>query len=378
MKDKNSLGCNISCQCLYRLHILLMSFIFIIISPAGVSHSFHSGTDDCWGCHNNHKSSDPSSTCLTCHNMPSKEKKGECRNCHKFNLNEVIARTPIVFSDDGSAMTPGGDFYWLKKDFVWTSKEGMQKVIPGEKHGHNVISETYDLSQQGSEFSKAPYGSYPSSKLSCCSCHNPHEVMDNTFRLLGGVSYNGGVADFSFTHEAPIAAADPSRRYEESEFHHVAYGSGMSEWCSNCHVNAQEKGHSHPTGKNAPLKELSNNYNAYSSSGNFTNSKATAYLFLVPFETGSKEVSSLDPLSMSGPGYFANVMCLSCHRAHASAFDAIGRWDFGADRLHESHPARGDTGVSDSEVLYSYYGIDIISKFGEQQKSLCGKCHMND
>jgi hypothetical protein len=126
------------------------------------------------------------------------------------------------------------------------------------------------------------------------------------------------------------------------------------------------------------MEELSNKYNAYSSSSNNTNSKGTAYLFLVPFESGSKDASSLDSLSMSGPGFNANVMCLSCHRAHASAFRAIGRWDFDAERLNESHPAVGDTGAADSDVLRSYYGIDITAKFGDKQRSLCNKCHMND
>jgi hypothetical protein len=375
-KKAKSLERNFTCQCSYRVHVILIASVFIIIGLTGISYSFHSGME-CWECHNNHKSSDPTSTCLTCHKVPSQEKRNGCLNCHPLDLDAVIARTPVVFSDDGSAMTPGGDFFWLKKNFAWTSTQGVQKVVIGDNHGHNIISKSFDLSQDGG-FSKAPYGTYPSSKLTCCSCHNPHEDRSKTFRLLGGASYNGMLSGFSFSHDAPIAASDPSNRYIENEFHHVAYGSGMSEWCSNCHVDARKGNHSHPTGKNAQMKELSDKYNTYSSSGYTTNSKGTAYLFLVPFETGSEEASSLDPLSMSGPGYNANVMCLSCHRAHASAFSSIGRWDFDAEHLHESHPAKGDIGVTDSDAQYSYYGIDVMLKFGDKQKSLCNKCHLSD
>jgi len=283
----------------------------------------------------------------------------------------------MVLSDNGSAMTPGGDFYWLKKNFSWTSKDGTTRESSGDKHGHNIISEFFDLSPD-SNFSEAPLGSYPSGSLSCCSCHDPHEVKGKTFRLLGSASYNGNLTGFSFSHEAPIASAPPTNRYKESEADHVAYGSGMSEWCSNCHTNSQSSGHSHPSGADARMNELSKKYNSYSSTGKLTSLRENAYLFLVPFETGSKEASSLDPLSMSGPDSNSNVMCLSCHRAHASAFRAIGRWDFDADRLHESRPAKGDPGVADSDVLNSYYGIDVMVKFGDKQRSLCNKCHISD
>ena len=203
-------------------------------------------------------------------------------------------------------------------------------------------------------------------------------MKGRNFRLLGSAGYNGGRNDFSFINEAPIAKSDPFRSYEDSETSHVAYGSGMSEWCMNCHSTAVSAGHSHPAGATAKMEGSSGKYNAYLSSSKSTGSKETAYLFLVPFETGAKEASSLDPRSTAGPDPGANVMCLSCHRAHASAFRAIGRWDLDAHFLSRSHPAKGDTDASSADVMHSYYGLDIAAKFGTGQRSLCNKCHKKD
>jgi hypothetical protein len=68
-------------------------------------------------------------------------------------------------------------------------------------------------------------------------------------------------------------------------------------------------------------------------------------------------------------------MCLTCHRAHASAFRAAGRWDFDAVLLVDSHPAIGDSGVTGNDVLNSYYGRNIAGEFGSGQQAFCEKCH---
>lgn len=44
----------------------------------------------------------------------------------------------------------------------------------------------------------------------------------------------------------------------------------------------------------------------------------------MPFGLGTADIWSLDPSRTSGPDYGANVMCLTCHRAHASAFQDSG------------------------------------------------------
>lgn len=328
--------------------IFLTSFLTALMHPGG-SYAFHGeggGVGYCSGCHILHKSedirnrdskespgtrsvtrylrgSDPSSTCLRCHG-----EQGRFYN---------------IFSRDGSAYTPGGDFYWLKKSFCW-NKRGRNYRSIGDDHGHNVVALDY--------------------------------------RLLGGTGYSGGsqASGLSFRQSVPVAVADPLD-WSETDSHHAAYGEGMSEWCGNCHAGFLDSSTKHPSGKDDKLTgEIASNYNSYVKTGDITGSGNTTYLALVPFEVGTGDISLLDTSSRAGPGPVggANVMCLTCHRAHASAFQDIGRWDFNVTYMADSHPREGDGGVSGNDVLNSYYGRNMISQFGKYQRQLCNKCHMKD
>jgi len=123
---------------------------------------------------------------------------------------------------------------------------------------------------------------------------------------------------------------------------------------------------------------IDTNYNIYVRTGDLTGTRATAYLALVPFERGTSQPTSTDPTSTQGPDPNSNVMCLSCHRAHVSAFPDAGRWDFQADLIADSHPKNSDAGATANDQLNSYYGRDMVSIFGEGQRSLCNKCHVQD
>jgi cytochrome c553 len=168
-------------------------------------------------------------------------------------------------------------------------------------------------------------------------------------------------------------------RYAESDISHVDYGSGMSEWCGNCHasyLNADHSQFEHPAGVNEQLEsDMIVNYNTYIRTGDFSGDASTAFLQFVPFERGISDPLLLDPNSTFGPDSNSTVMCLTCHRAHATAFRASGRWDHDAVLLADSHPAPGDTGVAGNDVLYSYYGRDIVTEFGSGQRAFCEKCH---
>ena len=375
--------------------IFNLSFCFV---PAAFS-AFHSGgVGSCQGCHNGGhgsengmqtstasaspllKASDPSSICLNCHAGPGGP------------------TSPSVFSFDGSALTPGGDFYWLTKTFTWNGGES-----PAASHGHNVVARDFGLEADPLR-ALAPGGTYPSSALGCTSCHDPHGrsskgtaqgglplagsgsygaipapgTEQGSYRMLGGAGYvsNG----FSFTNSAPVARQNPALPFAESDTSHVDYGSGMSAWCGNCHngiLNSSHKaggGFEHPVDE--PLgTELSGSYNSYLSSGNLNGINPTAFLQFVPFERGANDPQLLDPTSTNGPEATAVVTCLTCHRAHATAFSAAGRWDFGAPLLVDSHPAAGDSGVSGNDVNNSYYGRDITTEFGAAQGQFCEKCH---
>jgi hypothetical protein len=332
------------------------------------------------------KNTDPSSICLNCH-----AGTGSPNSYH-------------VASPDGSALTPGGDFYWLTRTFTWAGGSS-----PGYRHGHNVIALDFGFVRDPIR-SRAPGGSYWSSDLSCTSCHDPHGQVNRgttgapvfgsgsyggspapgtifgNYRLLGDSGYDGGehAQGFSFINDAPIARQNPALKYAETDTSHVDYGSDMSEWCANCHGDMLLNDHNtaggfeHPAGNNAHLEsQMVNTYNAYVKTGDLSGTAATAYLQFVPFERGVNDPNSLDPTSTEGPDRNANLMCLTCHRAHASAFGAIGRWDFytGTDLLLDSHPAPTDAGVSANDLLFSYYGRDIFAEFGAGQRVFCEKCH---
>jgi hypothetical protein len=355
-----------------------LAVVILVIGWNVSVHGFHDGgVGTCGGCHGKKggrwllRGSDASSTCLICH------------------VGEGSSDVEPVASRNGTAMSPGGDFYWVTKLFSWAGGSS-----PGDSHGHNVVARDFGF-RQDARLSRSPGGSYPSSDLGCNSCHDPHGKADprapssrgpassggaarGNYRLLGGVGYDGGAAarGFSFKYPAPVAGKPPAGKHAESDSSHVDYGSGMSDWCRNCHDRIHEAGTPfvHPAG--AHLKNgMVDRYNRYVKSGNLSGSSATSYLALVPFERGTADTGRLDFSSIRGPDSESRVMCLTCHRAHGSAFRAIGRWDFDARTIAQSHPGPSDLGVSGSDVFLSYYGRDMTSTFGTSQGRLCEKCH---
>ena len=275
------------------------------------------------------------------------------------------------------------------------------RTSSADSHGHNVVAAEYGLNSDGG-LAVAPGGNYPSSQLSCISCHDPHgqragdgngsipvsrsgsypgaaseDGAAGNYRLLGGREY--GTSGTSFSNDAPVAVAPTDWR--ETDQNHVDYGSGMSEWCADCHSAMNGGGVAqHPAGETAVFSgETAAVYGAYIRTGELSGSPDSSYLALVPFERGDAEPSFLDPTSSLGPEPgVSNVMCLTCHRAHASAFRSMGRWDLNATLLAESHPAVGDDGAGADDAQNSYYGRDMVAEFGAYQRSLCNKCHVGD
>ncbi|MBI5509065.1 MAG: cytochrome C [Deltaproteobacteria bacterium] len=345
-----------------------------VLATAAPARAFHEGgTNFCSGCHLDRgaagdrapegatamlRAADASSTCLLCHG----EKDGD----------------ESVLTGDGSAFTAGGDFYWLTRSFTWSAGESE-----GASHGHNVVAADHGLGIDV-RLTTAPGGSFPAAALACTSCHDPHLKTGASYRLLAGVGYKSPHAPTTppFTHPAPIARADPDD-WTETDSNHSAYGSGMSEWCGNCHAAMLSDGfaHRHPAGARAHFtRDAAAMYNTYRKTGDRSGDQASAYVALVPFELGTADASRLDPHSRSGPepGGEANVMCLTCHRAHASAFSSAARWSLDATFLASSHPQVGDAGVTGNDAVNAYYGRDPGAEFGQHQRQLCNKCHGMD
>ena len=379
--------------------------------------------------------SDQSSTCLNCHGQPD-----------TAPTSYHIATYPIPAAGTAPVeMTPGGDFAWLQKSYTWTGGASN-----GSDHGHNIKAADFGFVPKTGKV--APGGTYPADNLACSSCHDPHGkyrqsgdptnptigltggpiassgsyTSDKTnlsvlstgnavgvYRLLGGVGYQPAslTGSYQFASASPSAIAPSTyNRNEATADTRVAYGQGMSEWCANCHTQihsdvvegATVSGLTiHPAGNGAKLTAaVAANYNNYVASGNLTGTfpaGTIAYSSLVPVEEGTNNLTTLqgdanitNATGKTAVSTSANVMCLSCHRAHASGWDQAARWNNGYEMLvvNSQYPgtdatdpgansARAAQGRTQAETQAAYYGRPVTA-FATYQRSLCNKCHAKD
>ena len=348
----------------------------LILVAAGNALAFHDGgVAECAGCHTMHNSQDG----LQIADNPTGNEyllkvgnsSDTCLDCH--------ANYGQFYGGDGYG--PGGDFYWLTKTWSW-SAHGSTVESTGDSHGHNVISPANGLDVDAT-LTSAPGGDFLSARLTCTSCHDPHGNMN--FRLLYG-SDMGPIYDgtrYDFEEDAPLAKGNSRRTYvggggEENNARHTVYKSGMAEWCSNCHTSFHSENSTnfvHPTGDEMGSL-VAGAYNAYISTEDQTSGdQATSYWGLVPFEAVNVDLGTVDATNYTaGPTGVDQVMCVSCHRAHASAFSDIGRWDFGETFIVDSHPAGLDEGATQDDLDNMYYDYTFVAN----QRSLCNKCHVKD
>ncbi len=389
--------------------------------------------------------SDQSSTCLICH--------GDTASQAGLGSSKAFVIAQTSPSNGNMNYTPGGDFGWLK-DTVGADVKA--------RRGHNVVAMDFGL--VGDTLKTAPGGTYTGAasgpaQFACSNCHDPHgryrmEYVSATtwqwagptgsglpaisqpiyssssygelpkataatgaYRLLAGRGYvpaSNAATPFPFPNNPPVAVAPVD--YNKSEAGsganralevRVAYGSGMSEWCQNCHTNIHldnyvsgamgASGLRHPAGQGAVLKPGQFNvYNTYVSSGEF-NGTGDLYTSLVPFEKAGKinytgmggTTTDITMLANAVAGSTAdnifkadaqsNVMCLSCHRAHASAFGSMVRWNNDDTFITNSSTTTFvNTQVRTNEVLTAGYYGRTPADFGVYQRSLCNKCHGKD
>ncbi len=421
--------------------------VALLLATAGQAPAFHDGgVASCDGCHTMHNSSegqpvgvgtgtgtgnryllrgsDASSTCLLCHagSIPGDGYR-------------VATSPPPAPGAPPVQLTPGGDFAYLQKSYSWVnSVTGQVTASSGDSHGHNIVAADF-LYFPDSRFSVAPGGTYPAAGLGCTSCHDPHgryRQLDTngtvgtggkptfasgsygtlptateavgSYRLLGGAGYLpaavAATPAAAFVNNPPVAVSPTTyNRSEGAGDVRVAYGSGMSEWCANCHgayqhsLTGTSPVASHPAGISAKLQSEADEYNSYLKSYLYTGTIATSYTSLVPFEEGTGDLTALaaDTSSTAGATAGNNVSCLTCHRAHASAWGSATRWNTTPGSyltVSGSWPGtnaptidgqKGEnaTGKTVQEYQQAMYGRDA-GGFAINQGSLCNKCHWND
>jgi len=400
---------------------VLVFLLVGIFGMAGSALAFHDGgVASCEGCHTMHNSNgnaemtmnatgigianayllqgaDASSTCLNCH--------GSGTTIHSYH---VATEGAVNSGDVPAQFGPGGDFSWI------TASSGN-----GQNLGHNVVAANYNGGLLAdTTLTTAPGGTYDANDLGCSSCHDPHgkyRILDDgtvatsgapivesgsygaipaageavgVYRLLGGAAYTPESTGYAFGTSDPPVAVAPST-YNTSTVAGgatVAYGSNMSEWCANCHALMHNDSYPtnlrHPAGNAAALPaDIVANYNSYVKSGDMTGG---TYLALVPFENGLSS-SAADRTTLAGlattPALAAttdNVMCLSCHRAHASGFDSMLRWNQDYEFITQNSAYHLVAGLgTPAQALAAYYNTPPTD-WAVAQRSLCNKCHAKD
>jgi predicted CXXCH cytochrome family protein len=358
--------------------LLKITLLMTVCLSGSAVLAFHDGgVAECAGCHTMHNSQDgqlvdPENPNGSAYLLNSGNSSDTCLSCHA-GYGQFAG---------GAGYGAGGDFYWLTKTWTWTA-HGHAYSSDADGHGHNIISPAYNLTQDAT-LSTAPGGDFLSQYLTCTSCHDPHG--NQNFRILYdsnvGPVYNGGRYDFDA--DAPVAAGNSRRTVsgsgQETDLAHTVYKSGMSEWCANCHEMFHADNTTnfvHPTGE-AMGSTVAAAYNAYISSDEVVGGDpATSYMGLVPFEAVNVDLDSEDFDSQNytqGPTGVDQVMCVSCHRAHASPFSDMARWDMGETFLADSHPASLDEGATQDDLDNMYYNYTFV----QNQRSLCNKCHVKD
>jgi hypothetical protein len=437
----------------------------LLSSPAMAFHD--GGVAHCEGCHTMHNSVNnaPISTTLGGKKIPldtsgtyllqGSTQSEACLNCHESTPGSYHISTPANTNTAGASangyitqFSPGGDFRWLT--YVTSNSQGGGHAINAPAYGYGAANVPAALST-------APGGganAYPVGSLNCSSCHDPHgkyRRTDNTdnfvttgapiyssgsyggtgasiatavgsYRLLAGSGYipkSLGTSVTPFTAAPPVAVAPTTYNVSATTLNgnvRVSYGSGMSEWCANCHgamhsSSSYTSGQSttgtvHPAGQAAGSMgsgagSIVANYDAYVTSGIMTGTDTTSYQELVPYETGDTTFSSnliatsafsasgLTGSALTGPtSTFVTtqpqVMCLSCHRAHATGFHSMLRFDDAefVTTLSSGTPVYNTSrtslsSVADTQTAYYNRPASVFGANG-YQRMLCNKCHAKD
>jgi hypothetical protein len=422
----------------------------------GNAYAFHSGgVGECEGCHSMHNSFEGSANVTGMAQYQSgpfllkaQDQSGACLNCHaepaagsyhisSVGINPLDSTAPYQ-------MTPGGDFAWLKKTMTGSIRNTLT-TWEGDRKGHNIIATDFGYTADKT-LTVAPGSStgYPAGTLACSSCHDPHgkyrrDVGGNivttglpikcsgsynngtcipdafydvgVYRLLGGVGYQPKslAGALAFTNPPPSAVAPSSYNGANTTiggtFDRVAYGSGMSEWCANCHTVMHSDtayasgttGQVHPAGSAAKLTAaIATNYSAYISSGIMTGGSAANYSPLAPFETGNGQLladyvalKSFQTTPTAPVAGTSQVTCLSCHRAHASGFESMARYYLGNEFMtigDSAGVASYDSSTTENKINTGYtvaqqtnaYNGRPATVFGPYARNYCNKCHAKD
>lgn len=422
--------------------LTILAAAVLVLGMGAAAYAFHSGgVAECVGCHSMHSpaaggtslliGNDISSTCLSCH-----EHQGDT-GPSSYHISTASADLPT--GTPPKQRTPGGDFGWLRKSFTFVVR-GATTIEDGATFGHNIVAVDKGYAADPTN-TTAPGGTFPATQLACNSCHDPHGKFrrlnsgsvattgapikasgsyngasnepDATnavgvYRLLAGSGYQNTVSGVIGFPGVPAAKVPSTYNMTEASNQvRVAYGvattgghATWANWCATCHPAMHSTGnYVHPV-DTAMSAQIRANYNAYVKSGDMTGSSTSSFNSLVPFATNSSNYATLASLAnnngsnLNGPASGDQVMCLSCHRAHATGNPEMLRWQIEGEFMLYNGNGTEYTGIDNgcasggscaqfsrgrtkAEQAAIYYDRPA-SQFASYQRVLCNKCHAKD
>jgi len=418
-----------------KFGLVVLAAVLFTLALGGLAYAFHSGgVAECGGCHSMHSpkaggsfllvGGDASSACLTCH-MHAGDTGPSSYHIATADADMPAGIAPLQ-------RTPGGDFGWLRKSYTFTVR-GTTSTEDGQTHGHNIVAVDTSFAADTAN-TTAPGGTFSSAQLGCQSCHEPHggvrRLADGSYvrqsataggttnPIIASGSYNNspiplagqavggyrllrGLGDntqgVTFTGVAIAVAPSTYNRTEATTQTRVAYGAtGINtwgNWCATCHPDMHSSGnYVHPVDQSLG-STVQIAYNAYVKTGDLTGTAATSFTSLVPFAENTGDIATLQAHAqnndtyLNGPGSSDKVMCLSCHRAHASGWPEALRWNMEGEFMvyNSLYPGTDTTptvpqfarGRLGAETQAAYYDRPV-TKFGSYQRVLCNKCHAKD
>jgi hypothetical protein len=373
---------------------------------------------ECSDCHEgNLGNPDGISDKSTIKSMLKKPTTDLCLSCHE-EAGADMAKAPYVATMDGKdpgvkgRAMPAGDFYFSRMD----PKKGHN---PGKSSGRQASAMPSDP-----RLTRAPGGTFGTADWDCCSCHEPHYrfsqkatawrqlkrkvngiVHTGNETAVLGVESSGGNSGGTTAGYKPIESnsrgdlvngeyiqerkdhlpLDGANLFiPEGETNKNVYQGGFSSFCATCHgdFHGGDEGASglggarsstgntaiagqwvkHPSnlalGSSSRYDENTYNKNVINQQG--TNPNPAGYDWKYPLVKVDGKWSVTSP---SLPGQMGNrdrLMCLTCHKAHASQFDNMLRWD-------AKKPGFIANGQKD--------GYHQISN-GDNPAYGCNKCHL--
>ncbi len=317
-----------------RYILIVMGVIALaMILPMDSVYAVHKGAGglDCSGCHTMHNSQQGSTMGggPTGRLLKAADTEGLCLSCHDTAGSQYTTYQATVPAVKGtpSGTPAAGNF----TDLDGTNDAAGQTA---KGKGHNLGEGAATLT---------PPGGASMTGFTCTNCHDPHGVStDSTsvsaFRNLRFNPTGSGGGGPSVINAGPAEGTLASAVYPETTYYYgkVTGGaalSNISQWCGTCHDSFYGDSN---TGTASPYTRhaTGNPTTAHNLSAvDYTNYSGVTEASRFPAEdsaTSATANSSNTTNKAAGNESADGVLCLSCHKAHATANTDSLRWSYAA------------------------------------------------